>query len=467
MSRQIYIFVLLVFAAFYVVWGLIVPFPDFGDLRFVGTIGLIQFVFSVYSSIKNGQRLISPYVMFLIVMFVFQTGQSLMYPFGIVTKRDLLGFYDIGISDIFNAQLVSFSFLAFFQIGSLLCKPDKNREPLSVKCFLTQNRRLLTIGWILAIVSAYPYYKELTDNAILSLTKGYGAIYAQEVKVGLDNLQSVIADYFMPSMICLYIGYRKSKLKRLIIFWLLMFNCATLLVTGGRSEAVIILALILILHNYLVKKFTIKKIVLIGVAGFFVLGVLTNIAKLRGSSSRNIEETFQVDGKTSDNGVAEAISEMGGSMFCQIWTKQILDRTDDYRYGSSYLYAFTTIIPNLGFWKIHPAKEHANLGDWLTKEKRLHFGTGFSTVAEAYVNFGYFGALFMILLGYVATLLFGRLYESIRNRDVAFTALILVIFWFSLKIPRNSFIGLVRAVFYFGLPIYWFTRGYIFKINND
>lgn len=463
MTKKIGIVILLFFVVFYIIYGSYVHIPRFEDLRLIGTIGLAQFIFSIYLSLQNGQKLISPYVIFLIVMYIFQTGQSLMYPFDIISDRDLVGFYGITRASVFKAQLVSFSFLSFFQIGSLLYKTKEQRKFVDQSQYKKQNKRVIQVGWFLAIISFYPYYDELISRALLSMMEGYGALYEGEAKIGMANLQSMLADYFIPALICLFIGYRKSKLKRNIVLATLLFNSAVILVTGGRTEAVIILALILILQNYLVKSFTKKGLIVIGAAGMVILVLLANISKMRSNTSRNIEDTFEFQSDDNENAIVEAISEMGGTMFCQIWTEEIVSRTGNYRMGTSYAYSFTSVIPNLGFWEIHPAKEHANLSSWLTKEKRLSFGTGFSMVAEAYVNFWYFGTLFMALLGYLATAIFGRLNNAISAGNIAFIAFILVLFWFSLKIPRNSFIGVVRAIFYFALPIYWYTRGYIYK----
>lgn len=463
MTKRIGIVFLLFFVVFYIVYGSYIQTPQYENLKLVGTVGLFQFVFSIILSLQNGQKLISPYVIFLIVMYIFQTGQSLMYPFDIVTNRDLVGFYGITTNGVFKAQLVSFSFLSFFQIGSLLYSSKFNQRITNSTKYEYQSKRLIHVGWFLAIISVYPYYDELIHRAVLSMLRGYGALYEEEEKVGLANIQGMLADYFIPALICLFIGYRSSKKKRLTIFVILLLNSAIILVTGGRTEAVIILALILILQNYLVKSFKKKDMIVIAVAGMLVLVLLAGISKMRTNTSRNIEDTFSFQSYDKENGITEAISEMGATMFCQIWTEEIMSRTGDYRLGASYAYSFTSVIPNLGFWKIHPAKEHSNLGNWLTIKKGLSFGTGYSIVAEAYINFWYFGALFMALLGYFATAIFGRLNNAIKLGNIAFIAFILVLFWFSLKIPRNSFIGVVRAVFYFALPIYWYTRRYILK----
>lgn len=462
MGKYISIFGLLLFCVFYVVYGYIVNFPQYDDLRVVGTIGLLQFAYSIHTSIKNGQKLISPYIVFLMVMYIFHVGQSLMYPFNVITNRDLVGFMGITASGVFKAQLISFSFLAFFQIGSLLCNIHSYKKAIN-SSYPKQIIRLKRIGWFLAIVSFYPYYSELIHNAILSMTFGYGALYEGEAKIGFANFGSILADYYIPAIICLYIVYKNNNKARLLIVGILLFSCGVILVTGGRTEAVIILLLLLILHNYLIKSFTRKQLIAIGSFGVIVLILLASIAQMRSNTSRSFNDTFDISENTSNNGAVEAIGEMGGSMFCLIWTDEIVPQTEEYRFGSSYAYAFTSIIPNLGFWDIHPAKKHANLADWLTDKKGLSFGTGYSMIAEAYINFGYFGALLMILMGYLITNVFGRLKSYTITRNVASTAFVLVLFWFSLKIPRNSFIGIVRAIFYFALPIFWYTRGYILK----
>lgn len=466
MTKKVGTVFLLLFVGFYIVYGLYVHIPQYDNLKVVGTAGLIQFILSIYLSLQNGQKLISPYVIFLVVMYIFHAGQSLMYPFDIITERDLVGFYGISVGEVFKAQLISFSFLSFFQIGSLLYN---TKSGLKIENGLKnnyQNKRIIHVGWFLVIISVYPYYDELIHKAILSMLRGYNALYEEKEKVGLANVQGMLADYFIPALICLFIGYRASKKKRLAIIVILLLNCTIILITGGRTEAVIILALILILQNYLVKSFTKKDLVVIGTAGMMVLVLLAGISKMRSNTSRNIEDTFNLNSEDNNNATIEAISEMGSSMFCQIWTEEIVSKTGDYRLGASYAYSFTSIIPNLGFWEIHPAKEHANLGDWLTEEKGVPFGTGYSMVAEAYINFWYLGAIFMVLLGYLAIAIFGRLNNALALGNIAYVAFILVLFWFSLKIPRNSFIGVVRAIFYFALPIYWYTRGYILKNEN-
>lgn len=230
------------------------------------------------------------------------------------------------------------------------------------------------------------------------------------------------------------------------------------LITGGRSEAVIIGMLLILLYNYTIKKISRKGFVALGIASILALSMLSIIANIRTTKSRELTSYFKQD--TKKNSAFDAVAEMGGTMSCLIWTMNIVPSSENYRYGRSYLFSFTTLIPNLGFWEIHPAKKESNLGDWLTKKMRLSYGSGYSMCAEAYINFGYWGWIIMLFMGY----LFGRLFED-RYSDLYKNSLklifTLIIFWFCVKLTRNSFIGFVRAFFFYALPLY-----YIIKQNS-
>ena len=82
-----------------------------------------------------------------------------------------------------------------------------------------------------------------------------------------------------------------------------------------------------------------------------------------------------------------------------------------YDYGISYLYALTAIMPNIG-WQVHPSVAHGLLSDWLIKTvdpvvARGGGGLGFSFIAEAYLNFGWFGGpVWLGVVGFILCWLF-------------------------------------------------------------
>ena len=134
---------------------------------------------------------------------------------------------------------------------------------------------------------------------------------------------------------------------------------------------------------------------------------------------------------------------------------------EDYRYGTTYLYALSSLIPNIGFWEKHPAAVKANLAEWLIKKDNLTYSPAYSIVAEAYINFGIAGFIVMFILGvYFSRVL--NIESGSKNKMLTF--LVALIFtYMSLQMVRNCFFGVVRTLIYYILPIYWYVS---FKINK-
>lgn len=436
--------------------GYITDQPTIRTLGIMGWIGLIQLAYSIISWIKRGNQIVSPYIIFLLTLYVFSYGQSFMWAFGLDSERTLIGFYGVTIQEIFHAQVLTVVMLAFFHIGAIYSLIKKRAKAYNIYNTTNQRKRLQQIGWLLFLVSIVPYIVSTVHDLILSMTMGYGAIYDDD-KVGIDNLSGFIADYFIPSVICLFIAYKSNRLIRLLLLALLSVNIIAILLIGGRSNAVILISILIILYNYLVKRFT-KKWIVVGVlGGFILLQVLSFVASTRteGGRTANINNV-----EMESNAAVDALAEMGGSMFCLIKTMDLVPRKVDYRYGKSYVYSFTTLIPNVGIWKIHPAKKESNLGDWLTDALGLGYGTGFSMCAEAYANFGYCGFILFFFWGWFLANIFGKIEISAKTNDYALMAFLLVLFWYFLKLPRNNFINLVRPIFFVAGPIYWYCNNF-------
>lgn len=427
-------------------------------LGMMGWIGIVQFIYCIMVWIRKGNQFISPYVIFLLTLYIFSYGQSFLWAFGLESERSLVGFRGITIQEVFDAQVLTLIMLACFQIGASFFTPKKRLYNNVVSVDATNKLKL--VGWLLFAISILPYSIETYHNMVLSMTKGYAALYEGTAKVGVSNMSSIIADYCIPSMICLFIAYRQNKSIRRIITIFFLINAIVILITGGRTFAVILLALIVILYNYLVIKISKKWLILGCVGSFFFLQILSYIADVRVDSNRSVKiESMQLE----ENGAVDAIAEMGGTMFCLIKTMNLVPEHQDYRYGKSYVYAFTSLIPNLGFWDIHPAKKESNLSEWLTNSLGLDYGTGFSMCAEAYVNFGNLCFIAFFFWGWFIAGLFGRIETSIIRKDYALLAFLLILFWFFLTLPRNNFINLVRPLFFIAGPIYLYCGKYKVK----
>ena len=472
MNKLIWIVVLLLYAILINIYTLGVSFPDFETLRAMGSWGIGLLLLCIISWHHSGKELISPYIFFLIALFIFSYGQSLLYTFDLISeRRDLIGQRGVTIPQIYEAQKATIYMLIAFHIGALFV--DLIRKKQTINTAITEEgpiyingiQALKKIGITLFVVSFIPYFYELIHNMIISITLGYVALYEGKVKIGFANSLSFIADLFIPSLICLFVAFKDNKRIIRIIYGLSGFIILSILITGGRTEAVILLSLIILLRHIVIKNFNKKELFIIAIVGCFTLSALTIIGNTRTQKHRNLDSFTSVNEKHNQNAAVDAIAEMGWSMFPLIKTQGIVPENQEYRYGKSYLYSLTTLIPNMGFWEIHPAKKEANLSSWLSRTLNASFGTGYSMCAEAYINFGPYAPIMMLILGMAISFVLSG-FSSQNNKNIPFLIFSIIIFWFCLKLPRNSFIGIVRSIFFYTLPIYLYIKYKIAKSIN-
>lgn len=447
-----------------VFWTLIVhtfmPVSD-STLKMMGLIGIIQLIFSIISWWKQTGDALTPYVIFLIAAYIFTFGQSLLYVFDIVsTHWNLLSF--CSPSRVYDAQKVTLIFLNFFHIGGLL-SCSQNSQTISCVVKNTDSELIYLenqicgiklVGKIFLIISVIPFIIETVTIFHIAATLGYGGLYIQEAKIGIFNIINILSQYFLPGLLCLLV-VEGSKIKRNIYIVIFILDVAFWMFVGGRSNGVIIAAILLMYFHICVRKIKFKQAAIVIVIGFFFISLLSAVSDTRSNTKASFVTSF-VENFGKADPFYDAISEMGGSMFPLIKTMTIVPEQQDYRYGSSYLWASTSVIPNLGFWDLHPAMKYANLNDWLQKTLRLNYGPGFSIIAEAYINFGDYGCLMMLLLGYIFGLIFNI---DLENKYSPLKLIMSLLFcYLIIKTVRNSFLATVRSLFYYILPIYLIVR---------
>lgn len=438
------------------------PHSDYG-MKVMGVIGIVQLIYSIYSWAKITGAIITPYVIFLIAAYTFTFGQSILYVFGkVALDRDLTNLFSaVSIMPALNLTLI---FLNFFHIGGLLsCRSDSGySQSFAPMSYMEEHYRqnqiigVRKIGILFLGISIIPYLIERVILFSIVSTTGYSGLYTQDVKIGLSNITSILSQYFIPGVLCLLL-VETSKLKKYVFITLLILEACFWLYTGGRSNGVIIAAILLMYFHICVKPIKLKQAIVIAVAGFFFISLLGVISKTRVDPNANIKEIMS-DSFSNSNAFYSAVSEMGGSMYPMITTMELVPARYDFKYGASYLYAASSIIPNLGFWDLHPAMKYGNMNDWLQNAMNLSYGPGFSIVAEAYVNFGNWGFLMMLLLGYCFGLIFN--FDIKSKRNPLLLVLSFIFCFLIIKTVRNSFLATVRSIFYYILPIYLFVVYY-------
>lgn len=466
MKTPIYITGSLLLAAIIYAVYITLPVSDAG-IQMMGVLGFVQLFYSLFCWYKVTRLALSPYIVFLVAAYVFTYGQSFLSIIGKVNPE-----YDLTDlflpSSIMPAQLVTLMFLNFFHIGAMLSnKGNRRRINLTMQSYeryrYNQVRGIRKVGKLFLWISVIPYIVDRISVLLVVLSYGYTGIYMQEEKIGIFNIVNILSQYFIPGVLCLLLVETSKSRRRLYVF-LLVFEMCFWLYTGGRSNGVIIAAILLMYYHICVKPIRFNQAVIVAVAGFFFVSLLGVIAETRSDSDADLSEAIS-KGFGDSNAFYAAVSEMGFSQYPMTATMELIPEMYDYRYGSSYFYALTSVIPNLGFWDLHPAMKYGNMNAWLQNAMNLNFGPGYSIVAEAYANFGNFGFLVMLLLGYCYGLIFN---VNERNRKNPLLLVLSFIFCFLvIKTVRNSFLATVRSLFYYILPIYlivvYYYKGKLIK----
>jgi len=193
----------------------------------------------------------------------------------------------------------------------------------------------------------------------------------------------------------------------------------------------------------------------------FVLVAIPTVRYLRdlGSFQEVSQEKISESLKVTE--AKEAILEIGGTNGIVAHVLKWVPAEDPFRYGQSYLWAATTALPNIGFQQgisrqkvdsfgtsAKTSLQHGNPSDWyIYKTNRWKYerglGSGFSTIAEAYLNFGYLGiVLYFTALGYLLGKL-DRVDLRMHPKTLIFSGGLL---WPIIKTVRNSFVVFVKPL---------------------
>ena len=169
-------------------------------------------------------------------------------------------------------------------------------------------------------------------------------------------------------------------------------------------------------------------------------------------SISNLQDAFL----SIDNPGIATLDEMGGSMATVAHTVELVPSARPYDCGIDYLYAASTLFPNL-FWNLHPAVARGLLSSWLVWEVDPFFAEAggsydFSCIAEAYLNFGWIGVPAVMLV-------LGLLYSKFvlwaqRSRDPLKLAMVATYGVFVLKYARTEASWIVRPLVWYALVPY-------------
>ena len=424
--------------------------PNYEIIKVIGFIALFQLLYTLYTWYKIKNTLFDAYVVFIVAFYAFNISQPILEGLGInFTYRRLIGDF-LTIKEYYDATFYSMLCLLFFHIGALT-EIFRSKRLLSVSKNINININAIQKASLLCLVISLPFYLYgVVQDYITVQIYGYVGLYEVESK---SRILDMIADLYIPSFIAYYFTVLAKKNK--IIIPLIMMTMTIFvppLILGGRSNAMIILAVIIVVYSSF-NKISFKKFAVIASVALFALLLMNIAGQLRLMQEKSLANYEEIAKDKDENPIVSTLSEMGWSMYPLGITTTAIPEKRSYDCGASFLWSAFSVIPNIGIWEEHPSKTHSAAA-WLNKFSGFSYGIGYSLIAECYNDFGPFCFLFIFFIGMLFTRVFKYVsFWSAHNNPMEYILAVLFL-WFSIKCVRNGCDGMVRGAAYCMLPLY-------------
>ena len=417
---------------------------------------LILFAWTLWSWRALTGNLFDPYILFMLSAFMFNAGLAFLEIFhlnkgglfeGVFSRQTIL-------ETLFLVTIC----LTAFHSGALIAifiRYRKGRTSAATQKQEQDGRPLRLVGWGLICIAAIPTVLLLRNYISVVISSGYIGLYQQQFSTGFGAWPRVFSAFLVPGTLFLLAGSKGKKSGIFGSLGIMLFYCAVMLFLGARAGVIMPLVAYFWLWHRVIHK--IPKVALVSAAMLILLVLVPLLPYFRTASgherysiTRTVDEYFSIE-----NPALAGLTDMGGSMRTVSYTIDLVPETRGYDMGASYYYALLTVFPN-AFWSIHPSMARGIASEWLVQTvdpeaARMGAGIGYSFIAEAYLNFGWWGApIVLILMGF----LFGSLVLwADRSGDIARLAMVASFLSFFLVFPRGESILVVRAlVWYSALP---------------
>lgn len=428
-------------------------------IKLISAINAIFFFVELITWYRLRREIISPFVIFFVVMFLFSCGQSLGWIFDAqMSNRDLRMTAGVNHNALLKGLCYTMLGISSFFLGALISLKSKTQWTKSPTegTVLSAYR---SIGKILLIVCV-PAFLAITMQLLAAVASGGYIEYYNRIAAGsfLWQVVNVVGDYYQPSLLILLIAYKDIKRYRRAILIAMLFGVLADLYIGGRSGALMTIASIFVAYHYFVKPFTGKQIIVFGLAAYCIMAMSNFISATRSEAGRSIADLFSAD-ITQSNTITDFVGELGWNLSSIMWTMELVPSRYPFRYGMSYLVAPLAVIPSFFFSGAHPVETWAALGDWLQNARGMSYGPGYTMIAEAYANFGWYGFIVLVLEGFIIAKVIARTRrQEARSNTLGSTFQILVIMTIMKSLVRASLSSAARPILLVLLPMYLLIR---------
>jgi oligosaccharide repeat unit polymerase len=413
--------------------------------------GLIVWLFVSWK--LTGGKLFSPYPLFALAAGLFNGGHLLLEVFHL----NPLGILEGRFTDDALLRTTVFILLGMWSLhaGALLHRYLSShtlaaqRLPLDGKH--PDDRGARFVGWGLLIL-ALPFAVLVMQDALEKVLSGNVlALYGNDDPTGFAAIPMLVSKFLIPAALLILAGSRDSRLGIIVSALVVTASTGLNLAMGLRSAAIMPLLAYLWLFDRFVRRLPRAGMIIAGGAVFFILFPLIALLRVQNYASVDVASQFAM----LDNPAVAILAEVGNSMLTVAYTLDRVPLVRDYDWGTGYGYALLTVMPNL-FWDLHPSVAHGLAADWISMEidptyASIGGGYGFSFLAEAYLNFGWYGIALLGLIGYGCAAFAGSAEDSGNPARMAMVACFLSFF---LLYARGESAAIIRPLLWYSILPY-------------
>lgn len=404
---------------------------------------------------------------FVVLQFLFLYGRIIVRAMGRDDDIAWKLFAKFSETTMYQGALFCLVFSQAIFTGMLLVSiNDSNRNIDSVimkkereDAYYTPSR-MAFLGWgVFIITIPFKIYCNISTIIANRVSAGY--------VISGDYNGVVQALSYMPvaGMLLILCSKKYNKKKTLFIFAVfLIYEVFYMIFSGDRRQEVIgIMALVLCYCKLYRVKLDLKKIVAVVLLGIFALTFLATIRTGRSSVIYSMGEFVSLFFEVmSKNLVVETFGEFGATFFTVVSTVAYYPSQNSFALGLTYIAGIAIIIPGI-MTKLFPNLfTYGSVGAACNAISGLPLGG--SLAMDMYGNFGLYGSITSVLLGYAI----GRIFKT---QDVKYlsnysVAKYYILFFIIMNGVRASFYELTRPVAYTFIIIFLLNQFYSYRTEK-
>lgn len=403
------------------------------------------FIYGYYGLGRIGKSMISAYLLFMVLFYLFQNGQIILYAIGISFDTFYIEKYDLELL----LKVIVFSTLCLIMafVAGVFSIPERTKTQFISSVNNFREKSVLAVakkGCLITSTIAFPI---MFVKFYICATSGYFAVI--EFAENTPSIVKVIEKLFLGFCILVLVYAKPKSTPQKMTSCLLIVWSLLAVFSGDRTVG---LAGITTLAFYNFKSASDKNI---GKNMLTLLGAGVAVIYLIGIAfSFRMQQSTEVQGISGT--IIDAVSQLGFSFFPLVLTMDICPSIHNYVYGKSLIGGLVSgLIPNnfdpLGIFDVFSEWSSEPAG-WIESDFDYNFGIDFSLTAECYANFGWWGWIAMFFLcSIVAKLLKNLDFKRRDNLYDQYTCLVLLYSWFTL--PRRKSYYIYNNWFWYVLAV--------------